>query len=226
MNIRELCGNITEREIWLYGDQEVVKVFLEKYIHVLKIQGVITDYVDEVRIQPYTEWGIQARMTEEVPFLKGQLIVVCHRNRFRTLRWRLLYMGRREYEDFISSSLIDSLLYNKQLLVCMGTQLMSQICMVLERSREITGKYSIVYYAESNLMEPYRDQSQEYIHAARCCDVHIRSDCEKDRYELKKLSNGILSDTCKQIVVADYGFFGYFPQIERDRDRISDYLLR
>lgn len=226
MDIRKTCGNIAEREIWLYGAQEEVKAFLEKYKSVLKIRGVITEYADEVKVQPYTAWNIQTLMMENFVFSKGQLIVVCHRDWFHVLRWRLLYLGRKEYEDFISSNLVESLLYEKQLIVCMGTQLISQVCMILENSREISERYSIVYYAESNLMEPYKNQFPEYSHVARCCDVHIYSDCEKEMYELKKIGSDILSKTCRQITVADYGFFGYFPQLERNRDRISDYLLR
>lgn len=226
MDIRKTCGNIAEREIWLYGTQEEVKAFLEKYKSVLKIRGVITDYANEVKVQPYTAWNIQAEMIEDFVFSKGQLIVVCHHDHFRILRSRLLYLGRQEYEDFVSSNLVDSLLYEKRLIVCMGTQLISQICILLENSREISERYSIVYYAESNLMEPYTDQRHEYIHVAGCCDVHICSDCEKEKYKSKKVGSSILNKTCRQITVADYGFAGYFPQVERNRDRISDYLLR
>lgn len=226
MDIRKTCGNIAEREIWLYGAQEEVKAFLEKYKSVLKIRGVITEYVDEVKVQPYTAWDIQAEMMEDAVFSKGHLIVVCHPDRFRVLRWRLLYFGKREYEDFISSKLVEGLLFDKQLIVGMGTQLISQVCILLENSREISDQYSIVYYAESNLMEPYADQRQEYLHVARCCGVHISSDCEKEKYGPKRAGSSILSKTCRRIKVADYGFAGYFPQVERNRDQISDHLLR
>ena len=225
-NIKELCEDIQKKEIWLYGDQDEISVFIKTYLGLLDIKGVITEYTDEVKIQPYAEWNIKAEMIGGVTLTKEQLIIVCHHDRFYTLRLRLMYLGKQEYKDFVSSNLVECLLYGKQLVVCMGTQLISQVCTFLKNSKEFLENHSIVYYAESDLMEPYRNQLQECIHVAKCCDVYIRSDCEKERYPLKVLGINVLAETCKVITVADYGFSGYFPQTERDRDRISDYLLR
>lgn len=226
MNSKIMKENIRERDIWLYGAQDEVKAFLDKYITELKICGVITEYMDEVRVQPYKEWNLRAELMNNITFQEGRLIIVCHRDEFHVQRWRLLYLGFREYEDFISSSLTESLLYNKKLMICMGTHLISQVCILFQKSKEIIGKYSIIYYAESDLMEPYRNQYAEYVHLARYCDVYIRSDCEKEKYRLKVLNSTAFAETCKVITIADYGFTGYFPQIERNRDRISNYLLR
>ncbi|MCH5275692.1 MAG: hypothetical protein J1E65_07615 [Lachnospiraceae bacterium] len=226
MNSKKMNENIRERDVWLYGAQDEVKAFLDKYKTELKICGVITEYMDEVRVQPYKEWNLQAELMNKNIFQEGQLIIVCHRNEFHVQRWRLLYLGFREYEDFISGSLIESLLYNKNLMLCMGTHLISQVCLLFQNCKEITGKYSIVYYAESDLMEPYRNQYAEYVHVARYCDIYIRSDCEKESFRLKVLNSKAFTENCKVITIADYGFAGYFLQIERNRDRISDYLLR
>lgn len=226
MDIRELYRDIKERDIWLYGDQEEIKDFLNCYAGCLHICGVVTDFTDEVKVQPYVEWDIRAEMMENLTYSPKQLIVICHRDFFRGLRWRLLCMGLKEYMDFISGNLIECLLYDKQLIVAMGTHLMSQTCTLLRNSKELLEQYSLVYYAEDDLVEPYRNQLQEYIHVSKYCDVYIRSDCEKERYPLKILGTNVLAKTCKVITVADYGFAGYFPQIERNRDRISDYLLR
>lgn len=226
MDNKRMYGNIRERDVWLYGLQDEVKAFLDKYITELKICGVITEYMDEVRVQPYKEWNLQTELMSNITFQEGQLIIVCHRNEFHVQRWRLLYLGFREYEDFISGSLIESLLYNKKIMLCMGTHLISQVCLLFQNSKEITSKYSIVYYAESDLMMLYKNQYPDYVHVAKYCDVYIRSDCEKDRFRLKILSDKALPKSCRIITVADYGFAGYFPQTERDRDRISDYLLR
>lgn len=226
MNLRELCPDIRERDIWLYGDQEEIKEFLNIYAEQLHICGVITEYADEVKLQPYTEWNIRTEKMENLTYSSKQLIVICNHDLFNMLRWRLSYTGRKEYRDFISNSLVECLLYDKKLIVAMGTQLISQACILLRNSKELSDRYSVVYYAESDLMEPYRNQLPECVHVARCCDVYIRSDCEKERYLLKALGKNVLAKTCKVITVADYGFAGYFPQVERDRDRISDYLLR
>lgn len=224
--MKELCGDIQKKEIWLYGNQDEISVFIKTYLGLLDIKGVVTEYSEEVKIQPYAEWDIKAEMMGSATLTGEQLIVVCHRDEFRTLRLRLLYLRKQEYKDFISSSLVECLLYDKQLIIAMGTQLIAQSCLLLQRSKEISDRYSIVYYAESDLMEPYRNQLPECVHMARCCDVYIRSDCEKERYPIKVLRESVLAETCKVITVADYGFAGYFPQVERDRDRISDHLLR
>lgn len=226
MNIKELCPNIKERDIWLYGDQEEIIEFLNLYSEHLHVCGVVTDYADEVKIQPYEAWNVHAELMNDLVYSDRQLIVICYHDFFQMLRWRLLYMGRKEYIDFISSNLVESLLYDKRLIVGMGTQLISQACILLRNSKDLLEQYSLVHYAESDLMEQYRNQLPECIHVAKCCDVYIRSDCEKERYPLKILGTNVLAKTCKVITVADYGFAGYFPQIERDRDRISDYLLR
>lgn len=226
MDLRELCPDIRERDIWLYGDQEEIKEFLNIYAGQLHICGVVTEYADEVTIQPYMEWNIRAEKMDDLVYSPEQMIVICHHDFFQMLRWRLLYMGRKEYRDFISSNLVECLLYGKWLIVAMGTQLIAQTCLLLESNKELSDRYSVVYYAESDLMEPYRNQLPECAHVARCCDIYIRSDCEKERYPLKILGTNVLTETCKMITVADYGFAGYFPQIARDRNRVSDYLLR
>lgn len=226
MNLRELCPDIRERDIWLYGDQEEIKDFLNRYAEHLHICGVITEYADEVKMQPYTEWNIRTEKMEDLTYSPEQLIVICNHNLFYMLRWRLSYTGRKEYKDFISSNLIECILYGKQLIVAMGTHLIFQTCILLKSNKELSDRYSVVYYAESDLMEAYWNQLPECIHVARYCDVYIRSDCEKERYLLKVLGKNILAKTCKVITVADCGFAGYFPQTNRNRDRISDYLFR
>lgn len=226
MNMKDLCGDIRKREIWLYGNQKQIHAVLHKYSEVLNIKGVVTEYRDEVKLQPYAKWDIQTEMMESATITADQLIVVCDRGNFHTLRLRLLYLGKQEYRDFISSSLVDCLLYGKQLVVCMGTHLISQVCTLLESNKMFSEKYCVVYYDESNLMEPYANHLPECKHLAKCCDLYIRSECEKERYPIKVLGADTLAETCRVITVADYGFAGYFPQIEKNRDRISDYLLR
>ncbi len=54
----------------------------------------------------------------------------------------------------------------------------------------------------------------------------MHSSCEKERFSLKVFGKNELKSNCHIISVADYGFAGYFPQIRRDREEYSDFLLR
>lgn len=226
MDIKQICGDIRQREVLLYGDQDEIELFLEKYHNVLSVQYVLTEYKDEVRSQPYLKWGIKTIMMDQAKFSSNQLIVICAKKKFDLLKERLLYMGKEEYKDYISCELIETLLYGKKLMVCMGTQLIEQVCLFLECSKSIYEQYSIVYFRESELMEVYMNRLVECIHVSRYCDIYIRSACEKELFPIKIADSSILNKNCKVITVADFGFGGYYPQIVNNRDAISNYLLR
>lgn len=226
MDIRQICGNIRQREVLLYGDQNEIELFLEKYHNVLNIQCVLTEYKDEVRLQPCLKWGINTIMMDQAKYSSNQLIVICAKKKFDILKERLTYIGKKEYHDYISCELVEALLYGKKLMVCMGTQLIEQVCFFLEYSKNIYEQYSMVYFRESELMEPYMNRLVECIHVSRYCDIYIRSACEKELFPIKVADNSIVNKNCKVITVADFGFGGYYPQIINDRDKISPYLLR
>lgn len=225
MNLSQICGDIKKREIVLYGNGDEIKKFLDKYVSVLKIKCVITDYKEEVKIQEYEKWGVATCLLESSS-LHEELIVICNHADFEVLQKRLTHIGKKEYSEYISSGLIEALVYHKKLFVGMGTQLIEQMCLLLSHSKEIAETYSILYFAESEILEVFKNRLQEYKHVCRFCDVYVRSACEKQQFEQKIVKENILQPQCKVITVADYGFSGYFPQVEKKRDRISDYLLR
>lgn len=225
MSLSQICGDIKNREIVLYGNCGEIKEFLDAYGSVLKIKCVVTDYKEEVKIQAYAEWGVETCLLENSS-LQEELIVVCNHADFEVLQKRLTHIGKKEYVEYISSSLVETLVYHKKLFVGMGTQLIEQICMVLSHAREITDAYSILYFAESEILEVFKNRLQEYKHICRFCDIYVRSACEKQQFEQKIVKGNDLQSQCRVVTVADYGFSGYFPQVEKNRDRISDYLLR
>lgn len=226
MNIRQICGGIRQREILLYGEQAEIEMFLEKYCNVLNVQYVLTDHKDEVRLQAYVKWNVKTVMIEQAELTEDSLIVICGKNKFYTLKRRLYYMKKKEYTDYVSWELIDSLLYGKKLMICMGTQLLEQVSILLTNSENVCKEYDIVYYPESELREAYMNRMVEYTHVSRYCDVYIRSACEKELFPLKIIDAGIKNSDCKIVTVADFGFAGYYPQVANDRDKISTYLLR
>ncbi|MBO4981792.1 MAG: hypothetical protein J6C84_07855 [Lachnospiraceae bacterium] len=225
MKLNTVCGNIIEREIVLYGDSEEIGNFLERYQSVLKIKAVITDHKKEVKLQSYMVAGVKTILVEDMVF-EEELIIVCDRTRFGTLLRRLKHLGKVEYRDFISQELVEALVYQKDLLVCMGTQLLGQVCALLEQGSQAPDKYSILYYIESDIWEQYMNRLQEYMHVCRWCDVYVYSSCEKERFPFKILGKNALSPQCRVITVSDHGFGGYFPQIIRNRDIFSDFMLR
>ncbi len=225
MSLDVLCGNIREREIVLYGDVGEIKDFLNKYKEVLKIKDVLTDHKKEVKLQEFSEWGIRTSFVEDV-CLSDKLIVICARNKFGILSKRLNLLNMEEYRDFISQELIETLLWNKKLMVCIGTHMLGQMAMFLKNHAEATKEYDIIYFAESEIYELYMNRMQEYMHICRCCDVYIHSSFEKEKAPLKILDKTRLKEDCHIISVADYGFSGYFPQIEKSRDKYNDFMLR
>lgn len=219
------CGNIQKRSIILYGEYEEIKYVINRYNELLNIKIVATDYKDDVKKQPYDSWGINCVLFEDVQY-DEELIIICDKKKFGVHKRYLWHRGLEEYKDYISAELIDSLLYQKKLFLFMGTHLIRQVYQLLEESKHISEKYSIVYYSEKELKEAYMNRFQEYMHMARCCDVYVRSSCQEKQYYLKILNSAQLSKDCKIITISDYGFGGYFPQIINDRDVISNYLLR
>ena len=226
MDIKQVCGDIRRREILLYGEQEEIEAFLEKYIDELNIQYALTEYHDEVILQPYMKWNLKTVMMEQAEISENQLIVICAKGTFGTLRRRLIYMKKKEYKEYICSELVDALLYDKKLIICMGTQMLEQVCLLLHSSENICRQYSILYYPESELMMPYMNRMAEYSHVSRYCHIYIRSACEKERFLFKVADKNISNRECKIITVADFGFGGYYPQVINNRDAISNYLLR
>lgn len=225
MSINEICGNIKEREIVLYGDPEEVYCFIKRYQFILKIKAVMTEHKKEVKLQAYADLGIKTILVEDM-VLDKELIVVCDKVDFGTLVKRLEGLGKKEYKEFISHELVDALIEEKSLLICMGTQLLEQVSRFLGCCTDFKNKYSIIYYSEDDIWEAHMDRMPEYLHVCRWCDVYVHSSCEKERFPLKVLGKNELKSSCQIIAVADYGFAGYFPQIVRDRDRYSDFLLR
>ena len=226
MNTKMGYKEIAKKEIVLYGTPEENIAFLEKYSGVFRIRTAVTDLMDEVRLQPYAEWGVETVMLGNAEGTEGKLIVICSEGGFKVFQLRLQFLGKEEYTDYISCALIEHLLYGKELMVCMGTQLLGQVCLLLQNDTAFSDRYSLLYFGESDVLEPYKNRRPEYFHVLHYCSVHVRSACEKERFPMKLPGTAVLPPGCRQITVADYGFGGYFPQVIRNRDRINDYLLR
>lgn len=217
---------MNNKKMVLYGTPEENIIFLKKYGDALQICTAVTDLLDEVRLQPYAAWGVETVMLGNAEGLEDCLFIICSIDRFQMLQLRLQFLGKREYQDYISSELVETLLHGKKLMVCMGTQLLGQVSLLLQNDAEFCRHYDVLYFAESELLEPYRNRRPEYFHVLRYCSVHVRSACEKERFSMKLPPDALFPPECVQITVADFGFGGYFPQVTRNRDRISDYLLR
>ena len=225
MNLDEVQGDIHLRDIFIYGDASETEEFIKLYNSKLRIKKVVTDHKSEVVLQQYKDYGIETVFMNDV-LLSDELIVICDSVGFDGDAKRLRHLGRKEYIHYISRELVEGLLYGKRLMVCMGTQLIRQTLLLLEKNVELLKKYHIVYFPEDSISEPYMNRLQEYIHLCRKCDVYIRSSCEKEKFNLKVRGKKTLNSNCKIISIADYGFAGYFPQYERDRDIYSELLLR
>lgn len=224
-DIHAACGDIRKRHLALCGEPKAAALFLERFAKQLEVSVVLTELEEEVKLQPYASRGLECVFFGQEE-LTDELIVICGKTRFGALQNYLRHMGKREYADYISAELVECLLHGKKLMVCMGTPLMEHACLLLERDGGLKEAYSTVFFRETELLEPYMDRMQEYRHVSRYCDASVRSSCEKAFYSPKTLRAGALRPDCRVITVADYGFAGYFPQYDRDRDRVSDYLLR
>lgn len=225
MKLVESLGDIHKREIYIYGDTEETEEFIKDYNNMLCIKKVITDHKNEVILQQYKDYGIETALMDNIIF-KEELIVICDSVNFDGDAKRLRHLGKKEYADYVSKELIDCLLYGKKLMVCMGTQMIHQTLLLLKEHIELQKNYHIVFFQEDTISEPYMNRLQEYIHVCRVCDVYIHSSCEKEKFSYKVRGKKTLKFDCKIISIADYGFAGYFPQYDRNRDIYSDFLLR
>ena len=227
MSIVDILGDIKSREIVLYGVKEEIQQFLQRYNTVLNIKCIVSEYMDDVRLQSFEgEWGLRTYSFDEVSFSENALVVVCTRKNYSSYVKRLLYTDKKEYTDYVSMELVECALHKKKLMVCMGTQLIRQVASFLNSSSDFTEVYHVVYFAENELMQPYINRIPEAAHICRYCDVYLASSCEKDRFNIRKLDGYIRNESCIKIKVSDYGFFGYFPQVLNNRDKMSEYLLR
>lgn len=225
MSLDELQGDIYTRDIFIYGDAVETEEFIRLYNNKLRMKKVVTDHKNEVVLQQYKDYGIETVFMDDVLF-SNELIVICDSVNFDGDAKRLRHLGRKEYIHYVSKELVEGLLYGKKLMVCMGTQLIRQTLLLLGKHVDLLQKYHIVYFPEDTISEPHMNRLQEYIHVCRKCDVYIRSSCEKAKFSYKIKGVKTLKPGCKIISVADYGFAGYFPQYERDRDIYSELLLR
>lgn len=225
MKIKDICGDIKQRKIILCGEYENVIDFIKQYQSELNIKAVMSEHKKDVKLQPYKDYGLETFKAEEA-VLSKELIVICDEVKFGAWAKRLEVYGKKEYKDYISQELVDALIYQKKLLVCMGTQLIEQACRFLGYCVKLQEKYSLIYYPENDLWEGHANRMPEYLHVCRWCDVYIRSSCEKERFLFKIVGKNILKPDCQIITVADYGFTGYFPQMIKDREKYNEFLLR
>lgn len=225
MYISELYDKLKNDEVVLYGNVDEIKENITKYQGVLNIKYIITDFQEEVTFQKYKEWGLKTYLFDDI-CVGDELIIICSKDRFDLLQKRLMHSGKKAYENYISQDLVEMLVYNKKLMVCMGTHLIQQVSNVLRKIPEMAGKYSIVFYSEDTMMKPYINRLPEYHHICGFCDVYIRSSCEKAMFDKKIYHERNMKSGCEVITIADYCFAGYFPQVDSNRNKLSDYLFR
>ena len=225
MNKEIIIKDITKRDILLYGNENEIEEFIQRYQNCLNIKAVLTDLKNDVKLQMFAPYGVETVMIETIDFL-DELIILCSSVGFEGRTKRLRHLGRLEYKDYISQELVESLLYNKRCMVVMGTRLLFQTILLLKQSEQLLNRYNIIYFDEESLCEPYSNRYQEYLHICKVCDVYIRSSCEKERFYRKVINKKFLKKDCKYITLADYGFWGYFPQYVKSREEYSNLLLR
>lgn len=225
MNREIMSEHIRKKEIFLYGEASEIEEFIELYHDKLKIIAVLTDKKNEEKLQSYIEYGIKTVMSEDVVF-NDEMIIVCNSKGFSGSVKRLRHLNRREYEHYVSRELVESLVYNKEIMVLMGTRLLFQVNLLLMQCKAVTEKYSTIYFDENTIREAHLNRIQEYEHICKMCDVYVRSSCEKERFYRKIVNDKILKQDCKIITVSDYGFAGFFPQYDRNREQYSDLFLR
>lgn len=226
MDIKELSGNIKNKDIYLFGIDPHVDDFAKKYSAIIKIKGVLTDHKDEMKLQKYKGYGLETLWLEDQKLGENTFIILCAGIEFKSRRLRLLYKGLREYVDFISEKLIETLLYDKKPVVIMGTSVLKQVASALSNDAGLCGKYSFSYFCDTNIREPYADMSAELSHVAKGGYAYISSSCEKDRYIFKSINPALLPKDCLKIKIPDCGFKGYHPQLSYGREHFSKYFLR
>lgn len=215
---------IKKREVCFFGEVEHVVPILEKFINIIPIKKLITVYKDEVKLQSLQKYGIESVLFNVNQMADNLFYIICSKdNEFSTIEKLLLYSNCNAYEDYISARLLDSLIENKKVIVCMGTQMLEQVSVLLNHCPQVNKEYSIIYYPER---EFWQGINAEYIHISQCADISIQSACNGVNFQKKKLSGNAFSEKCKLITIADYGFWGYYPQIFRDAETLNPNLMR
>lgn len=227
MDIQQLNEYLTNKKALLYGDKDIIIDFIERFASIIDISAVISDISNEIIVQPYSQLGIPTIELESVIHDSDMIVIVCSMDdRFSIYDKRLKFHSKSEYKDYIDYKLIDCIINNKQLVVLMGNQLMRQIYNAISCSDSFKNYYSIIYYAQNELMKPYCNNYTEYIHVCKCCDIYIYSKCELYNYSSKIVDSSLLNANCRSVTISDFGFSGYYPDYDTNRNVLSDYMLR
>lgn len=223
---QKIGKELRNKNIFLFGVQEETINFYKNYNEMLHIKYCVTSYIENVKLQPLKEYGLETKLYDDIELTKDDLLIICDYECYQPIERRLKNEGIIEYSGFISSKLAEGILEEKKIAVLMGSEFIGQLAMGLQMLPEIQENCFCVFYPENELLKAYKNRMAEYMHIARVCDIYIVSVCDKNMYSAKVLSPEFLQKNCIKVRISDYTFNGYFPQIKNDRDVHSDFLFR
>ncbi len=209
----------------LFGVNDAAANFCKQWGRSVKILYSVTGLSEDAARQPLLEeFGVDTRLLDDTTFAKGHTVIVC--DKFTPSTTHLIACGLAEYHDYVHVYLAEAFLSKKKLAVFMGTALMRQVVTLLGQHEAFSSEYSSAFFPDDSLLKAYSNETAAYHHVARCCDLYVHSVCEGDRYQRKILSPSDLPPGCITASISDYSFWGYHPQLNRDRHIKSDYFLR
>lgn len=221
--IREALKN---KNIILFGLTEETVLFYEKYAELLNICYCVTNYSEKVTLQPMEQYGLETKLYDDVVVTPNDYFILCDSALYPPCERRLQMDGFAEYKDYVSLELAMGVLEEKKIVVFMGPYVMGQVVEGLKLQPEIVENYYCTYYAENQLLKPYRNRIMEYRHIVKICDIYVTSVCDRNMYEAKIVPDEMLMLGCKRIKVSGVGFDGYFPQLGGGEDQFSWFLYR
>ncbi|WP_022765824.1 hypothetical protein [Butyrivibrio sp. XPD2006] len=228
MQLIEKFGKIDLKPLVLCGDVRFVEDFIKKYNDTLQLFAVASFYPEDIENQSFAEkYKIKTLYFDDGCFNDCRYIICSDFSSFFTY---FTQSGKREYIDFVSSSLVDAWINEKSVVLMMGTELLRQVKRFLELSEKFLSNNSIVYFEDCNVKKQSAidglDKWVEYLHVARWADYYYYSSSEKKGYSNRILNEKMLKRECETYSLADHGFRGFFPQFDEDRNVFSDYFYR
>ncbi|MGN0375530.1 MAG: WcbI family polysaccharide biosynthesis putative acetyltransferase [Butyrivibrio sp.] len=222
----EISNYLKEKNIILFGVNDEAIEFYQKFHDIIHIDYCVTSYSENVILQPMKEYGVDTILYDNMQITDEDYIVICDSQYFQSLERRLQTDGIEEYKQYISSKLARGILEEKKLVMIMGSECLRLLARALETLNDIMDNFFCIYYAESELLKPYKNRMAEYQHVAKYSNIYILSICDKAMYKAKVIPQTFFDEECLRISISDYTFKGYYPQISTSRDEYSSFLFR
>lgn len=219
----QISRRLESSKIAVYGYDEGSERFIEELLPFFSDIVHLTDFAEELDLQPFSEQGIQTVWFDDYEIDADRYIVIT--GQFIRSQNKLRLLQFEEYIDYASIYVVRAVIQRKKLVVVMGGGAMSQLTAALKACPDFSGQYTVRYYNYYNFYRGEIRQYQEYQHVAKISNVYIYSIKSTAGYENNLIKENQMRTPCIRIGISGNDFTGFYPQMSKD-GYLSKYCFR